>query len=466
MLVPVLLSGGFGSRLWPQSRRQYPKQFITFNSEYTLFQETLLRLKGIPDLLPPIIVANHDHRFIIAEQLRQTDQQDGTIILEPLSANTAPAITMAVLHAVKAHGDMVQLLILPSDHVIRNKEIFHQTIDTARTAAAQQYLVTFGVVPVYAETGYGYIKRKPFHDKNYALIEKFVEKPDKITAESYLASGDYYWNSGMFLFDAKTYLQQINEHQPQILHCCREALNKAVTDLHFICPDKDSFAKCPADSIDYALLEKSNKTAVVPLDAGWSDVGSWLSVWNESQKDTHNNVIEGDVITLDTKDSYIRSEHKLIATLGVSELIITESDDAILIANKSHAQHVKKVVQQLKQQNRKEMNQHRKTWQPWGSSDLIDKGFRFKVNHVTVKPGEKISLHKHYNRTEHWIVVQGTAKVYCDDEFFILSENESTYVKPGIVHRLENPGKIDLKIIEIQSGEYLNDDDTERLENA
>lgn len=367
---------------------------------------------------------------------------------------------------MKTRSGMAQLLVLAADHVIKNKQAFHAAIEKASDAAGKRHLVTFGVVPTQAETGYGYIKRKAFNNKPYAMVERFVEKPDKATAAQYVASKEYYWNAGMFLFGADTCLQQIDKYQPHMLNVCRESLEKAEKDLTFIRLDKTSFSECPADSIDYALMEKTTKAAVVPLDAGWSDVGAWSSLWDVSDKNSDGNVLKGDTISLDTTNTYIRSEHKLIATVGVDNLIITESDDAILVADKARSQEVKKIVEQLKQQKRSEANVHRKRYLPWGSSDRVDSGPRFNVNHVTVKSGEKLSLHKHYHRTEHWIVVQGTAKVYKDDDISILSENQSVYIEPGVLHRLENPGKVDLNIIEIQSGEYLGDDDIERFDDV
>ncbi len=465
MLIPVILSGGSGSRLWPQSRAQFPKQFINFNAKYTLFQETLHRLKGIPGLAPPVVIANNDHRFVVAEQLREVGFENAKIILEPCGRNTAPAITVAALHAMKAYGSTAQLLILTADHVIKNRQAFHAAIEKARYAAEQKHLVSFGVTPTCAETGYGYIKRKPFGDKSYAVVEQFVEKPDQATAEQYVVSGEYYWNSGMLLFEAETFTQQMHKYQPQIFRACWHAFEKAKADLTFIRLDEESFSVCPADSVDYALMEKTTAAVMVPLNAGWSDVGSWSSLWEVSDKNSDGNVINGDVITRDTTNTYINSEHKLIATIGVKDLIITESDDAILVTDKACSQQVKEIVKQVKLKKRSEAVTHRKRYLPWGSSDLIDSGEHFRVNHLTIKPYEKLSLHKHSYRTEHWIIVQGTAKIYKDGDVFVLSKNQSVSVNPGKLHRLENPGDKDLKVIEIQSGEYLHDNDIERFDD-
>jgi len=468
VLIPVILSGGSGTRLWPQSRAKYPKQFIALNANQTLLQQTVTRLEGIPELDNPIIVANMDHRFVVAEQLRFIGEDKATIILEPFAKNTAPAITIAALNAMKKHQDPL-LLVLAADHLIQHKDSFHRAILCAKEVASINHLVTFGIVPTQPEVGYGYIKctssKASLDKKGYAKVEKFVEKPNHTTAEEYVKAGNYYWNSGMFLFKASVFLQEMEMYQPTMLQACHSALAKARQDLTFIRLDENSFAMAPNNSIDYAVIEKTDKAVMVPLDAGWSDIGSWAALWEMQPKTKEGNVIKGDVIALDTKNSYIRSEHKLIATLGVNNLIVAESDDAIIIADKDESQHIKRIVEVLRQHHREEASSHRKKYQPWGHADLLDAGARFKVNHVTVKPGEKLSLHKHYHHTEHWVVVQGTAKVERDGDTLLLSENQSIYIEPGILHRLENSGKIDLKVVEVQSGEYLHEDDIERFDD-
>lgn len=466
-ILPVILSGGSGSRLWPQSRHLYPKQFLSLVNEQTMFQNTVTRLQGIESpVAAPVVIANNEHRFLVAEQFRQIDIKPASIILEPVGRNTAPAVTLAALKA-RENGEDPVLLILAADHVIKDTKSFHQAVDDAFPIAASGKLVTFGIVPTHAETGYGYIKsskRQSSETNNSLLVEEFVEKPDLVTAEKYLASGDFFWNSGMFLFKASRYLEELREYRPDIYEACHNAIATKAPDLDFIRLDEEAFKICPSDSIDYAVMENTSDAVVIPLDAGWSDVGSWSSLWEVSDKDKHGNVAHGDVILHNTSDSYVRSEKKLVTTIGVDNLIIIESDDAILVANKNQVQDVKHILEQLKAANRPESISHRKLYRPWGACDSIDDGDRFQVKRITVKPGEKLSQHKHFNRAEHWIVVKGTALVINGSKELILTENQSTYIPIGVMHQLENPGRTELELIEVRSGCYLNEDDIHRIQ--
>ncbi|WP_461537932.1 mannose-1-phosphate guanylyltransferase/mannose-6-phosphate isomerase [Spongorhabdus nitratireducens] len=468
-ILPVIMSGGSGSRLWPQSRSLYPKQFLPLVNEQTMFQNTVTRLQGLSGIGAPLVIANEEHRFLVAEQFRLLQQKASAIILEPVGRNTAPAVALAALKAV-AEGDDPVLLVLAADHVIENQSAFHQAVSVALPAAGDGKLVTFGIVPTHVETGYGYIKAhsqsKSLQQGSVYPVQEFVEKPDRETAEKYLASGEYYWNSGMFMFKASRYLQELQKFQPEILQACRKAIATEHPDMDFVRLDETAFKTCPDDSIDYAVMEKTEDAFVVPLDAGWSDVGSWSSLWDIARKDQNGNAVQGDVLLHDTSNSLIRSEKKLIATVGVNDLIITESDDAILVASKDRVQDVKKIVESLKADQRSEAKLHRKAYRPWGAYDSIDSGERFQVKHITVKPGAKLSLQKHYHRAEHWIVVKGTALVTNGDKEILLTENQSTYIPIGAVHRLENPGKFDLELIEVQSGSYLGEDDIVRIKDT
>ena len=480
------MSGGSGSRLWPQSRSLYPKQFLPLVNDQTMLQNTLSRLDGLDSVSDPLVIANEEHRFLVAEQIRQMGRQASAIILEPVGKNTAPAVALAAMkaQALSEEKDPL-LLVLAADHVIQNVQAFHQAIKTALPAARDGMLVTFGIVPTHPETGYGYIKggkqltgngeiaAKPLELKthNSSLttiysVEKFVEKPDLETAQGYLASGDYYWNSGMFLFKASRYLEELNKFRPDILQACEKAMAVESTDLDFVRLDEAAFHACPDESIDYAVMEKTSDAVVVPLDAGWSDVGSWTSLADICEKDDSGNAFQGDVMLQDTRNTYVRSEKKLIAAVGVENLVITESDDAILVAHKDRVQDVKKIVDRLKEENRSEAKLHRKVYRPWGAYDSIDMGDRFQVKRITVKPGAQLSLQMHHHRAEHWIVVKGTAVVTNGDQEILLTENQSTYIPIGVVHRLENPGKFDLELIEVQSGGYLGEDDIVRFEDT
>jgi mannose-1-phosphate guanylyltransferase/mannose-1-phosphate guanylyltransferase/mannose-6-phosphate isomerase len=459
-MVPVILSGGSGTRLWPLSRGQYPKQFLPLVSRFTMVQETVRRLSGVAGLKAPIAVCNEDHRFMMAEQLWEIGIKPSAIILEPVGKNTAPAVAMAALSAL-SEEDI--LLVLPADHVIADLPVFHHAIAQAAIMAEKGFLVTFGVVPTEPETGYGYIKRDSVQYGEAFKVASFVEKPDLATAKRYLANGDYFWNSGMFAFTAKSFLQELEKFNPKMLSICRQALKSAKVDMDFTRLDKTIFAACPADSIDYAIMEKTEKAVVIPLAAGWNDVGSWSALWDVTEKDTCGNAISGDVLTVDTHDSYIFAEDKLVTVIGVENLIVVETKDAVMIAAKDRVQEVKQVVDQLKKSGRSEAVIHRKVYRPWGHYDSVDNGDRHQTKRIVVKPGAKLSLQKHHHRAEHWVVVKGTALVTKGEEKILITENESIYIPLGVVHCLENPGVIPLEIVEVQSGSYLGEDDIIRF---
>ncbi|QJR82516.1 mannose-1-phosphate guanylyltransferase/mannose-6-phosphate isomerase [Alteromonas pelagimontana] len=459
-MKPVILAGGTGSRLWPKSRAALPKQFLALTSEQTMLQETIGRLKGT-GAEEPILICNDAHRFLVAEQLRQQNVKHSGILLEPVGRNTAPAIALAALHAVQG-GEDPTLLVLAADHLIKKLPAFHDAIKKAEELANAGYLVTFGIVPDQAHTGYGYIKSGQELENGFA-VQEFVEKPDMATAEQYVASGNYFWNSGMFMFKASRYLEELEKYQPKILSVCKKAIDSESQDLDFIRVDADVFASCPDDSIDYAVMEKTQKAAMVPLDAGWSDVGSWTSLWETSDKDAHGNVVVGDAILENTRNSYINSEERLIAVIGLDDIVVVETKDAVMVAHKDKVQEIKNVVNTLKAEKRPEFEFHREVFRPWGSYDSIDNGARFQVKRITVKPGEKLSVQMHHHRAEHWIVVSGTASVTIGDTTQMVTENESTYIPIGEVHALENPGKIPLELIEVQSGAYLGEDDIVRF---
>ncbi|HHR5859949.1 TPA: mannose-1-phosphate guanylyltransferase/mannose-6-phosphate isomerase [Providencia alcalifaciens] len=461
MLLPVIMAGGSGSRLWPLSRSLYPKQFISLTSKKTMLQETIARLKNI-EHQPPLLICNEEHRFIVAEQLRQENFKHSGIILEPVGRNTGPAIALAAIKAMQ-NGDDPLLLVLAADHVIQDHASFTKSIEKAIAPAEQGALITFGIVPTAPETGYGYIKKGNLVNESTFQVERFVEKPDLSTAEQYIASNEYLWNSGMFLFKASSYVSELKKHAPEILSSCELALQNSLSDLDFTRINAEIFEACPDDSIDYAVMEKADNVFVVPMDAGWSDVGSFSSLWEVSPKDHQSNVIIGDVLTENTRNSYVYSQSKLVSTVGVDNLVIIETKDAVLVANKDNVQDVKSIVNQLKQAGRSECEQHREAYRPWGTHDEIAQGKRFHVKHLKVKPGEKTALQMHYHRAEHWVVVQGTARVTNGDKSYILSENESTYIPIGSPHQIENPGKIDLHLIEVRSGTYLEEDDIVRL---
>jgi len=462
-MIPVILSGGSGSRLWPLSRKNKPKQFLTLFNDSSMFQSTLTRLNGLDSLEAPLIVCNNEHRFMVAEQLQEIGLDANGIILEPCARNTAPAIALAALKAMDKGEDPL-LLILAADHLISDVTAFHKSIEQARILAEQDKLVTFGIQPQSAHTGYGYIeaeeKSKP------SSVKRFIEKPDLATAESYLSAGNFFWNSGMFLFKASAYIKELARFSPEMLSSCKQAIEKAVIDLDFVRVDPELFEQSPSDSIDYAVMEKTDKAMVVPLDAGWSDVGSWSSLWEAFTRDEDQNVLIGDVLVENVHNAYIHSENRLVTVLGLDDVIVVETHDAVMVAHKDQAQKVKTIVEELTRQNRKEVETHRKCYRPWGNYDSVDMGDRFQVKRILVNPGASLSLQMHYHRAEHWVVVSGTAEVTRDDEVMLLGENESTFIPLGSVHRLRNPGRVPLEIIEVQSGAYLEEDDIIRLQDT
>jgi mannose-1-phosphate guanylyltransferase/mannose-6-phosphate isomerase len=466
MLHPVILSGGSGSRLWPLSRQNQPKQFLALVGQRSLFQETVRRAEGLPDAQPPVTVCSEDHRFMVGEQLQEMGFESGGILLEPVARNTAPAIAIAALHLV-ARDPGALMLVLPADHLIEDEAAFRDAVLRAISLASQDWLVTFGIDPDAPETGYGYIERGAALDATGYRVDRFVEKPDMATAQGYLASGRYSWNSGMFLFGAQRYLDELGAHAPAMLAAAQAAYANAKLDLDFVRVDKAAFEASPNDSIDYAVMEKTSHAAVVPVSCGWSDIGSWSSLWAATQRDGDGNAQEGDVISIDTHNSLIRaSERRMIATIGVDDLVVVDTPDATLISRKDRVQDVKAIVDLLKNAGRQEHLFHRKVYRPWGNYDSIDFGDRFQVKRIVVKPGAALSLQKHHQRAEHWIVVSGVAEVTCDERVFELRENESTYIPLGSVHRLRNRGTVPVELIEVQSGGYLGEDDIVRLEDV
>ncbi|MFV8784146.1 mannose-1-phosphate guanylyltransferase/mannose-6-phosphate isomerase [Microbulbifer sp. SA54] len=463
IMIPVILCGGTGSRLWPLSREAYPKQFLTLAGSNTMLQATALRLNGLENVEAPILVCNENHRFAAAEQLQEINRAAQAILLEPCARNTAPAIALAALAAVESGEDPL-LLVLPADHVVADTAAFQAAVAAARPLAEDGNLVTFGIVPTCAETGYGYIRSGDAVDGGWKVAE-FVEKPDLATAERYLASGEYNWNSGMFLFRASRYLEELGHHHPAMLEACRAAFAGAARDLDFTRIDADAFARCPSDSVDYAVMEKTESAAVVPMQAGWSDVGSWSALWELAERDENDNLLRGDVIAEGASGCLVHGGERLVGILGVQDLVVVDTDDALMVAHKDRVQEVKTIVQRLKQDARSEAECHRKVYRPWGYYDSIDAGPRFQVKRIVVKPGCQLSLQMHHHRAEHWIVVRGTAMVTRGDDRLLLTENESTYIPLGVVHRLENPGAIPLELIEVQSGSYLGEDDIVRIED-
>ena len=464
-IIPVILSGGSGSRLWPLSRAMRPKQFLGVTEQQTLFQLTLARVQQLDGALSPIIVANHEHRFLAAEQARVLGVDPTAILLEPMGRNTAPAIAVAALQARADNTDPL-ILVMPSDHIIRDIAAFNTAVALARDAASDGLLVTFGIVPDRAETGYGYVMAgdllKP---AGVHQVARFIEKPDLETAQAYVASGQYSWNSGMFMFRASVFLEELAAHRPDIREGAEKAWHNAHRDLEFIRLDKEAFAACPSESVDYAVMEKTRNAAMVSLDAGWNDVGAWPAVWESQAKDDSGNAGRGDFMFEDASGCYVHADHRLVTLLGTQDLFVIETSDAVLVGHKDHAQGVKKIVERLQASKRKETDFHREVFRPWGSFDSIDQGEKYQVKRITVAPGAKLSLQYHHHRAEHWVVVSGTGKVRIGEHTQILAENQSVYIPVGETHSLENPGSVPLELIEVQSGSYLGEDDIVRLED-
>jgi len=464
-ITPVILSGGAGTRLWPMSRESFPKQLLALTSDRSLLQETVARVGNSARFADPVLVCNVEHRFIVAEQLRELGVTPRAIVLEPVGRNTAPAAAVAALMLADEDGLM---LLMPSDHTIRDTLAFQSAVTGGADAAARGKLVTFGIKPTAPETGYGYIHRgAPLKGQNgcYAVAE-FVEKPDRATAEKYLAAGGYDWNSGMFLFSARRYLEELERLEPDMVARCREALAGAESDLDFMRLDANAFGAAPSRSIDYAVMEHTEDAAVVPADIGWNDVGSWDALWETGAKDGSGNVLIGDAVVLDSENSYLRSESRLVAAIGVRDLIVVDTDDSVLVVPRDRAQDVRVMVDMLKSRNRMEPVTHPRVYRPWGYYQTVHDGDRFQVKRITVNTGAALSLQLHHHRAEHWIVVNGAARVTCGEETFVLNENESTYIPPNTRHRLENPGKLPLNLIEIQSGSYLGEDDIVRYDDV
>jgi len=460
MIKAVVMAGGSGTRLWPLSRAAHPKQFLVLHGDDTMLQATFKRLDGL-DIQSSITICNEEHRFFVAEQLREIDKL-GSIILEPVGRNTAPAIALAALSLPE--GEDALLLVLAADHVIQDELAFTKTVMNAIPLAEAGKLVTFGIVAHEPNTGYGYIKKGESQGVGF-VVDAFVEKPSIEVAKEYLESGDYSWNSGMFLFKASRYLEELEKHRPDIYQACQLSMDGTSKDNDFLRVSKTAFDTCPSESIDYAVMEKTDDAVVVPMDAGWSDIGSWSSLWDISDKDGNGNATYGDVILHQSHNSYIRTDGKLVAAIGVDDLVIVSTKDVLIVAHKDSVQNVKVVAQQLKAESRTEWEYHREVYRPWGKYDSIDNGERYQAKRITVKPGAKLSVQMHHHRAEHWVVVSGTAKVTNGEKTFMLSENESTYIPLGVIHALENPGKVPLEIIEIQSGSYLGEDDIVRFDD-
>lgn len=466
-LFPVVLSGGSGTRLWPLSREALPKQLLPLVSEKSMLQETVMRLLGLPQSAPATVVCNENHRFMVSEQFAGMQMTPLKVILEPAGRNTAPAVAVAAMLSLRANPDAM-LLVLPADHLIRDVQAFHRAVRQAEELAGQGYLVTFGIVPGGPETCYGYIERGNDIEgcPEAYRVSRFVEKPDSVAAQQFISSGAFFWNSGMFVFRADRYLEELQRYRPDILASCQMAVSGGYQDLEFWRLDAEKFLSCPSDSVDYAVMEKTDSAVVVAVDMGWNDVGSWASLWEVGEGDEGGNVVQGDVIAERCADCLIRSEHRLVSAIGIRDAIIIETSDAVLVVDRGSAQQVKSMVENLKAQQRPEHLSHRRVYRPWGYYENIDDGHRFLVKRMMVKPGAKLSLQMHHHRAEHWVVVSGTARVTRGEECVLLGENQSTYIPMGVIHRLENPGRIPLQMIEVQSGAYLEEDDIVRIEDV
>ena len=464
LIQPVVLAGGSGTRLWPLSRQQYAKQYLSLGGEHTLLQETVGRIENLPHL-PSLIVCNEETRFLAAEQMRQLGHEDVKILLEPAGRNTAPAIALAALETMAQQNDPV-LLIMPADHKILRTDVFAEAVQRGAVLSNAGHLVTFGIVPTKAETGYGYIKSgEKLASESGFLVDRFVEKPTLEVAEEYLAKGGYYWNSGIFMFRASRYLEELGKYRPDILQACKKAYAAREADMHFLRFDEEAFLSCPKESIDYAVMEKTADSVVLTLDAGWSDIGSWAALWEVSPKTADENCEIGDVISLEGSGNYINAGSRLVATIGLENTVVIETKDAVLVAPKDKVQDVRKLVKMLEEADRPEYRHHREVYRPWGKYDSVDLGERYQVKRITVNPGAKLSVQKHFHRAEHWVVVTGTALVTKGEETILLTENQSTYIPLGEVHALENPGKMPLELIEVQSGTYLGEDDIVRFKD-
>jgi mannose-1-phosphate guanylyltransferase/mannose-6-phosphate isomerase len=467
-IFPVVLSGGSGTRLWPMSRAALPKQLLPLISNHSMLQETILRFAAWPEMMSTMVVCGNDHRFLVAEQLREINVSPHSIMLEPVGRNTAPAIAVAAYGLQQEADDETLMLVLPADHVISDVKAFHEAVKVAAVAAKLGRLVTFGIQPSGPETGYGYIRKgeELLEDSGSFAVAKFVEKPDYVTAENYMASGEYFWNSGMFLFKPAVYLAELVRMRPDIAESARKSFEGSYRDLDFCRLEESSFAQCPSDSIDYAVMELTNLAALVPVDMGWNDVGSWTALWEVQGQDASGNALRGDVYIDGVENSLVRAESRVVAVIGVKDLVVVETSDAVLVAHKDSVQDVKKIVDYLKLNGRTEHEVHDRVYRPWGTYEAIDSGDRFQVKRIMVKPGEKLSLQMHHHRAEHWVVVSGTALITRNGETEMISENQSTYIPIGVKHRLENPGKLPLHLIEVQSGSYLGEDDIVRFDDT